>query len=475
MPGAVSGVSFATQVGHPFDSATISQDVKTLWSLGRFSDIRVETIDRPEGMDVVFHATPEPQYAVHEVQLKPNPFGINLVVPPDAMMTRTSARDLAHTAEQQLIDRGYPKAKVEWSFVPVRNNRYDLILNATPGVAPKVRASGDLTLKAPKVFSAAALDNHAARLTSRYIAQGYYDARVTVTQEVQEKEAKVHFDVVRGDFHKPLDMKTICGCLFKQRRDAEKQGIVDFSATMDESGVPTVLLGKAYTVGRINFSGYKHYSDSTIRRNMLLDEGAPLDSMQLRKSLDRLNRSGMFEVIDERQVQIKDTLRPGVADINIRLNERKHGAWNFSGPVPLSASISMRLPAWGKHVLDLSTYAVSFNMLAYSSILKLTAAKRFMPILSLERPFMPGSGWLSGFALSPQIPPQLMIANYLFTQLDRRVQPLLAGTRGPDITISFQRPAGEASLICEAPKPRFHIVRMSTGMALQVVRSFTAF
>jgi hypothetical protein len=88
---------------------------------------------------------------------------------------------------------------------------------------------------------------------------------------------------------------------------------------------------------------------------------------------------------------------------------------------------------------------------------------------------MPGSGWLSGFALSPQIPPQLMIANYLFTQLDRRVQPLLAGTRGPDITISFQRPAGEASLICEAPKPRFHIVRMSTGMALQVVRSFTAF
>jgi hypothetical protein len=55
------------------------------------------------------------------------------------------------------------------------------------------------------------------------------------------------------------------------------------------------------------------------------------------------------------------------------------------------------------------------------------------------------------------------------------VQPLLAGTRGPDITISFQRPAGEAALICEAPKPRFHIVRMSTGMALQVVRSFTAF
>jgi hypothetical protein len=475
MPGAVSGVSFATQVGQPFDNATISKDVKTLWDLGRFSDIRVETVDGPEGTDVIFHATPEPQYSVREIQLRPNPFGIQLIPPADSMLTRTKARELAHTAEQQLIDRGYPKAKVEWSFVPVSNSRYDLVLNATPGVAPKVRASGDLTLKSPKVFSAAAIDNHAALLTSHYIAQGYYDTKVTVTQEVQNKEAKVHFDVVRGNMYTPLDMKTICGCLFKQRREAEKQGIVDFSATMDESGVPKVLLGKPYTVGRINFYGYKHYSDSTIRRNFLLDEGAPLDSMLLRRSLDRLNRAGLFETIDERQVQIKDTLRPGVADINIRLVERKHGAWNFSGPVPLSASISMRLPAWGRHVLDLSTYAVSFNMLAYSSILKLTASKRFMPILSLERPFMPGAGWLSGFAFSPQIPPQLTIANYLFTQLDRRVQPLLAGTRGPDITIGFQRPAGEASLICEAPKPRFHIVRMSTGIALQVVRSFTAF
>ena len=258
----------------------------------------------------------------------------------------------------------------------------------------------------PKYSPPAALDNHAARLTSRYIAQGYYDAKVTVTQEVQEKEAKVHFDVVRGDFHKPLDMKTICGCLFKQRRDAEKQGIVDFSATMDESGVPKVLLGKPYTVGRINFSGYKHYSDSTIRRNMVLDEGAPLDSMQLRKSLDRLNRSGMFEAIDERQVQIKDTLRPGVADINIRLIERKHGAWNFSGPVPLSASISMRLPAWGQaraRPLHLRRLLQHAGLLLHSEAHR---GERFVPILSLERPFMPGSGWLSGFALSPQIPPQ---------------------------------------------------------------------
>ena len=84
LPGAVSGVDLATQVGRPFDSAAIAKDVRTLWNLGRFQDIRVETIERPEGADIIFHATPEPQYALHEVKLKPNHYGIQLTVPPDA-------------------------------------------------------------------------------------------------------------------------------------------------------------------------------------------------------------------------------------------------------------------------------------------------------------------------------------------------------------------------------------------------------
>jgi hypothetical protein len=164
-----------------------------------------------------------------------------------------------------------------------------------------------------------------------------------------------------------------------------------------------------------------------------------------------------------------------VADITIHLAERKRGAWNFSGPLPLSASIGARLPTWGQGLLELSTYTVSFNLLAYSSILKLTTARRFLPLLSLERPFTPGDGWLSGFAFAPQIPAKLAGANYLFTQFDRRVQPLLAGQRDPDLTVTFQRPAGEAALVCEAPRPRFATARAAAGIALHVVRSFATF
>jgi Surface antigen variable number repeat len=475
-PGAVSGVNFATQVGQPFDNAAISKDVKTLWNLGRFHDISVETVDRPEGTDVIFHATAEPRYEVNEIQLKPNHFGVQLAVAPHSLLTRFHARDLAHTAERQLNDRGYWQAKVDWKFAPISNGRYNLVLTVTPGDAPKVRASGDTSQHPPKVYSNAAIENYAARLTSHYIAMGYYDVKINVTHKVVGKDAMVNFDVVRGDFQRPIDTKILCGCLFRQRRAAELRGIVDFSASLDQSGIAQVQLGRPYTVGRINFSGYKHFSDSTIRRNLLIDEGAPLDGQLLRRSLARINRAGIFEDIDERQVQIQDTLRPGVADINIHLIERRHGSWNFSGPLPLSASIKMRLPAWGQRVFEMSTYAVSFNLLAYSSFLKLTTARRFMPILSLERPFMPGAGWLSGFSYSPQIPKKIAAANYLYTQFDRRIQPLLAGQRGPDIPVIFQRPSGgEATLMCEAPKPRFATARMVFGIGLNVIRSFAAF
>jgi outer membrane protein assembly factor BamA len=462
-------------MGRPFDAAAVTEDVHALWSSGRFHDIRVETIQRSEGVDVIFRAVPEPQYAIREIRLQPNPFGIQLSLPPGAMLTRDRAHNLARTAQRQLIERGYANARVDWRWAPAAHGRYDLVLAATPGESLRLRATGDTSLHPPKVYTAPAIDDYAARLTSHYIALGYYDAQIAVTREFRGQEVLAHFEVARGPFHRAIDTSALCTCLLRRRRDAERRGILEFNASLDASGVPSVQPGRPYTVGRIVFFGHPHYSDSAIRRNFVLDEGAPLDRLLLRRSLARLNRAGMFEPLDERQVQIRDTLRPGVADIVIHLTEPKRNAWNFAGPLPLSASISARLPAWGQGLLELSTYTVSFHLLAYSAILKLATARRFLPVLLLERPFTPGDGWLSGFAVAPQIPPKLAGANYLFTQFDRRVQPLLAGERGPDLTVTFQRPAGEAALVCRAPRPRFAAARTATGIALHVIRSFAAF
>jgi hypothetical protein len=472
-------VNLATQVGQPYDAVTIDRDVKTLWNLGKFNDIQVETVNSEAGADVVFHVTPEPQYPLRDIRLKPNTFGIQMSMPPGTIMTQARAHELALAAQRQLNDKGYAKAKVTWAFASAPAGRYDLLLNVVPGESMKIRATGDLTLKGrPKVYSATAIDNYAGRLQSHYIAMGYYNAKVTSSEvtNTKDKEVTVNYSVDRGDFFRPVDMKAVCGCLFEKRREAEKKGILDFSARMDQSGVPVVDTGKPYMVGRITFTGNKHYSDTLVRRHFLLDEGVPLDNMLLRRSVARLNAANLFEPLDERNVHILTDARTGVADIVITLQERKKNFWNFGGPLPLTASIGAHLPPWGRGVLELSTYSVSFNLLAFSTILKLTTARRFLPILSLERSFMPGAGFLSGFGYTPQLPWKYSAMNYGFTQVEQRLGPKLTGIRGPDIVVSFERPAGgESSLLCEYPQPRFHAVRVGAGIGLHLVRTLSSF
>jgi hypothetical protein len=117
---------------------------------------------------------------------------------------------------------------------------------------------------------------------------------------------------------------------------------------------------------------------------------------------------------------------------------------------------------------------LSFNALAYSTILKLAANRRFLPVLSIERPFTPGGGWLSGFAFAPQMGPQWMALHYAGAQLEGRLGPWLAGTRMPDLTVTMSRPSGDtAGILCEAPKPRLRLLRMGAGAALGLTRTLT--
>jgi hypothetical protein len=61
--------------------------------------------------------------------------------------------------------------------------------------------------------------------------------------------------------------------------------------------------------------------------------------------------------------------------------------------------------------------------------------------------------------------------SYASTQIHQRLQPLIAGDRGlvPEIQVAVNRPAGDAILFCEPPKPRFGALRTSTGFALHLL------
>jgi len=396
IPGTQMDVKLATQVGRPYDAAAISEDVHALWQMGRFSDIRAEIEEDGGGVDVVFRVVMEPRYALRDVRFKPHAFGLQVTIPPGALLTRVQAAQAAASAREELTRRGYLDARIGWRLAPATHRRYDLVLTIDPGRQGR-------TPKPPRV---------------------------------------------------PDAPPAICGRLFEERRQAERKGILDFSASLDESGALGIERGRPYRMRRLTFYGNHHYSDALIRSHFLVDEGAALDPSLLRRSLSRLNRAGLFEPLDERRVHVATDDRTGAADVTVYLTERKRRSWNLSGPIPVSASIAGRV---------ISTYSLSFHVLAFSSILKLTAGRRLLPVLSAERAFTPGEGWRSGIAYAPQLGWRATVLGYASTQFQQRMLARLVGTRQPDLEIAT---SGQ-TLVCRYPTPRFAAVRTGASLVLR--------
>ena len=392
VPGTQLNVKLATQVGQPYDAATIEKDVRYLWRLGRFDDVRVE---EPEPGALVFRVRQRPRLLLRDIRLEPHSFGLELKLPPGTLIDPVSAREIARGVEHHL------NARVTESLIPRGHGEVDLKLRVgTPAKRPPAAPS----------------------------------------------------DEIRYDVSKDL-----CRTLFLERRDAQREGVLDFTAHFDfERGISWER-GRSYRVGRIDFTGNHHYSDALVRRHFVLDEAAIFDERLLRRSIARLNQSGLFESIDQRHVLVSRDAASGIADVTVRLTERKRGAWNLSGPWPLQASISARIPKW-------ATYAASLSVFG-SSLKLLNLPQRFVPVFALQRPFTRGEGWKSGFAVAPQVGWRGGGIGYAATQIQRRLLPQISGEGSAEPLLPV---TGDVGMSCEA-KPRLKLVRTAATVALQFV------
>ncbi len=369
-----------------------------------------------------------------------------------------------------------------------------------PGYSPE-GVQGDLTL-----------------LRSYYVSRGYFDAAVKLEDvQVAKKAAHVSIEVHAGQlYHVPtwqvsgngvmpkvvhplnglMRYQNFCSTLFVARRQAEHDGILDFAVNLqvqptqastqeapEANLAASVERGKPFRIGRIEFVGNRHFSEAAVRSNFLLDEGDLLDEHLLRKSMARLNEASFFAPISERNTILHTDPDTGVADIDIRVMERKRGSWNLSGPVgpasiagPVEASIRTRLPAWGSGLLEASTYSISLSMFAFAhSFLPVLGVPNIplIPIVALNRPYSPGAGWKSGFMIIPELGWQYMVLGYGVSQLQHRLIPVLEGDRGlePELPVTVDTPTSRTTMLCEPPAPRLSPVRTALAMGLRFIGS----
>jgi outer membrane protein insertion porin family len=548
--GTKSAVDLKTQVGQNFDASIVQSDVRRLWATGRFDDIRVESTPEDQGTAVTFHVVEMPQLLLHQLHVEPSTYGLQMNLPEGTPMSRLRAHQIAFQAQQDLRSDGFRTATVDYDLVPFVGNKVDLHLNIEAGERIKVKQveftgntafddkdlRGELrSLKIRRVtppipgvwagwrlypgYNPDGVQGDLALLRSYYISQGYFDANVKLNEvQVAKKEAKVSIQVDAGQLYHVrswqvtgngvlpkvvhpenglMRSQNFCSTLFVARRNAEHDGILDFTvnlqvqptiASTKESPeadlTASVERGKPFHVGRIEFTGNRHFTEAAVRSNFLLDEGDLLDEHLLRKSMARLNEANYFQPVSERNTIIHTDPTTGIADIDFRLMERKRGSWNLSGPVgpaslagPVEASIRTRLPAWGSGLLEASTYTVSLSLFAFTRAFLPIGLPHIplIPIAALSRPFTPGEGWKSGFMIVPQIGWQYMVLGYGVSQLQHRLVPVLQGDRGlePEIPVTVDTPNSRTTMFCEPPAPRFSPVRSALVVGLRFVGSMS--
>ena len=345
------------------------------------------------------------------------------------------------------------------------------------------------------------------RLRSHFISQGYLDATTHVEATAfEENLASISIRVLPGIAYRveslqafdtltpawpdtvsnQLPLKELCDCLREKRAQAERRGVFDFAAQLlvrptyqtGELGTqPGVSLsariktGPPYRVGRIEFRGNHEFGDLTLRKVLLLSEGEWFDRGLLRRSLTRLNLTGLVHPVTEFDVEIQLDSAQHLVDLVIPIRERNRGRWFLSAPAwggrsRAGFSINLRLPNWGPSYLELPTHFVAFSVA--SPLLGLPRSVFNQPhrSISLARPYFPGQSWRSGFHVSPQFTwPQMLLAPGM-QQLEARLAEWLQPTPALTIPVQWDVPSPGQSqvftsgdLVCDSPRrPQAHLL-----------------
>lgn len=284
-------VDLETKAGEPLDPARIERDVKHLWAVGRFEDVRVESLEEPAGVRVTFHVTPKPPVRLRNLVVEPPLPGVTATVPPHHPLDGAAAQQLAAEVRRQLISQGYPDAKTQARILPVGPGQADLRVTTEPGSHSRiegVRFSGDLAAKPGELrkalratksktmipgipgiwhgwkmrpdYSEDAVHSDVGSLRDFYYKRGYFDAGVTVdTVDRGSRSAQVGYSIEagprfgirsvnlegaagpraiepgpKGEF----PARDLCGALLAERREAERAGVVDFATRIEVRDAP---------------------------------------------------------------------------------------------------------------------------------------------------------------------------------------------------------------------------------------------
>lgn len=379
-----------TQKGSIYKPATLSQDLKSIFNMGYFDDVRVEAQPDAGGQAVIFHVKEKP--TVRRIIIKGNSFideediRDNLTISTGAILNIFKIRSNIDQIEALYKEKNYHKVKVDYKIHPLDNNQADLEFDITEG--PKVYVT-EIRFEGNKAFSEktlkkqlkvkekgffywltdsgdldrAELDQDVGRLNEFYSNRGYINAKIGdpevtildegihITIKIDEgKQYKIGKVDITGDLILPKDelLKTLSitqeTYFSREKLRNDVLAITDIYAdrgyayadvsprTAQDQETLTVDITfdiKKHDLvyfEKIIIAGNTRTRDKVIRRELRVKEQGLFSSKALKRSIRNLYTLEYFEDIKV------DTLKGSTDDkmtLKIDVTEKATGSFSF--------------------------------------------------------------------------------------------------------------------------------------------------
>lgn len=383
-----------TKIGSRFRETGLSDDLKRIYRLGYFDDIRIDSEKKASGRAVIITVRERPTVQKVTINIstvyRPEEIQEEIKLKSGGILNIDKVQDSIRRIREMMIKKNYHSAKIDYKINPLKENLVELVFDIDPGEKIYVReiifegnsayTKKDLLsemdssekwfmswLTSAGEYNKDILNQDAGKLTAFYHKNGYAKARIgepvvnidgeniTVTYKIDEGSkysvGKVGFD---GDLIQSSD-KMLESLKIKNEpfynREVIQQDIMTLTDMYGDDGYAEadiyprldydedakatnitfeISKGSPVYIGNIHITGNTKTRDKVIRRQLQVYEQSLYKGSKLKRSIRNLHYLDYFEEQDLKVDTVKGE-KPGTVDVVISVKEKPTGTFSFGG------------------------------------------------------------------------------------------------------------------------------------------------
>ena len=381
-----------TRIGSPFQDTVISDDLKRLYLLGFFSDIKVDTQDYKDGLKVVITVVERP--IIEKISFSGN----RRAVRDDKLKEALKSKETQYLDYPALSDdiaalkklyekKGYSRLAADYKVdIDEQANKARINFNIEEGLRQRIRriyVEGNINFSDGKIlkiiktkrawlFGSGVLKDDVftediERIKTFYHKAGFIDVTVDSESSLDPNGKFIYITLKINEGKKYL----VGSVLVQGNKDVSEQDILakikactpgkvfSYEALKEDiSAIQGLYFDRGYIsarvqettsmntstervdivlnitendiayVDKIKIRGNVKTKDVVIRRELRIKPGDRFDGEKLKRSKERLQNLGFFEDVS---YDTEDTAAPDKKDLVVDVKESKTGAFSFGG------------------------------------------------------------------------------------------------------------------------------------------------